>query len=83
MTTPHVTELPLALEPVEPDPFIEALPSPSGPAARRAERDERRRRLDLVRRLMSVRGVTRNDRPARPTTGHEHQHPALRSAGRR
>jgi hypothetical protein len=68
MTTPHVTELPLALEPVEPDPFIEALPSASGPAARRAERDERRRRLDLVRRLMSVRaGHTRNGRPARRT----------------
>jgi hypothetical protein len=65
MTTPHVTELPLALEPGELDPFIEALPAPSGPTARRAERDERRRRLDLVRRLMRVRGDTRNDRPAR------------------
>jgi hypothetical protein len=70
MTTPHVTELPLALEPVEPDPFIEALPSPSGPAARRAEREERRRRLDLVRRLMSAwAGDTRNGRPPRRTNG--------------
>jgi hypothetical protein len=67
MTTPHVTELPLALEPVEPDPFIEALPSPPA-AARRAEREERRRRLDLVRRLMSApAGSTRNGRPARRT----------------
>jgi hypothetical protein len=71
MTTPHVTELPLKLEPVEPDPFIEAPPSPSGPTARRAEREERRRRLDLVLRLMRVRsGDTltrdgaRNGRPA-------------------
>jgi hypothetical protein len=76
MTTPHVTELPLALEPVEPDPFIDALPSPSGPATRRTEREERRRRLDLVRRLMSVRAGdtpvrdgTRNGRPARRTNG--------------
>jgi hypothetical protein len=70
MTTPHVTELPLALEPVEPDPFIEALPSPSGPAERRAEREERRRRLDLVRgpmRNTPTRDGTRNGRPARRT----------------
>ena len=74
MTTPHVTELPLALEPVEPDPFIDALPSPSGPATRRTEREERRRRLDLVRRLLSapageapMRYAARNGRPARRT----------------
>jgi hypothetical protein len=61
MTTPHVTELPLRLEPVTPDPFI-AAPSPPSATVRRSARLERERRLDLVRRLMA-----RNGRAARRT----------------
>jgi hypothetical protein len=61
MTTPHVTELPLRLEPVTPDPFI-AAPSPPPAVARRSARLERERRLDLVRRVMA-----RNGRAARRT----------------
>ena len=65
MTTPHVTEMPLRLEPVEPDPFIDALPRPS---AVRTAREERERRVELVRRVMRVKrrsldGI-RNGRPA-------------------
>jgi hypothetical protein len=55
VTTPHVTELPLRLEPVEPDPFIVALPRAAGARARRADREQRERRIELVRRLLRVR----------------------------
>jgi hypothetical protein len=74
MTTPHVTQNPLVLEPVEPDPFIEAPSRPPGPTARRTEREQRMRRIDLVRRLLRVRAGealaregARNGWPARRT----------------
>ncbi len=54
MTTPQVTEMPLRLEPVEPDPFIETLSRPSAVRPGVTEREERRRRVELVRRLMHV-----------------------------
>ena len=57
VTTPRVTELPLRLESVEPDPFIEAL---SQPSARRAARAERERRVELVRRVMRAKGHSRD-----------------------
>jgi hypothetical protein len=66
MTTPSVTEMPLRLEPVEPDPFIEA-PSPSSAVRPHlAEREERERRVALVRRVMRGHG---GDGPARVTVG--------------
>ena len=37
MTTPHVTELPRRLEPVEPDPFIATLPAPVPEPPRNAQ----------------------------------------------
>lgn len=46
MTTPHVTELPLRLEAVTADPFIERL------VDERARRSERERRLHRVRDLL-------------------------------
>jgi hypothetical protein len=61
--------IPLRLEPVEPDPFIEALSRPSAavrPA--RTGREERERRVELVRRVMRAkrrsRDGTRNGRSA-------------------
>ena len=61
MTTPSVTEMPTELEPVEPDPFIEALPRSLDPVAHRVERELRERRIERVRRLMRM----RTDRGAR------------------
>jgi hypothetical protein len=55
MTTPSVIEVPAQLEPVEPDPFIDALPPSSDPVARRLERDLRARRVERVRRLLRMR----------------------------
>ena len=60
MTTPRVTELPLRLKPVEPDPFIEALSRPSAVRPRVTERQERERRVDLVRRVMRAIGRSRD-----------------------
>ena len=60
MTTPHVTEMPLRLEPVEPDPFIEALPRPSVVCPARTGREERERRVELVRRVMRARQRSRD-----------------------
>jgi hypothetical protein len=56
MTTPHVTEMPLRLEPVEPDPFIEALSWSSVVRPRLTEREERERRVELVRRVRRLPG---------------------------
>jgi hypothetical protein len=61
MTTPRVTELPLRLEPVEPDPFIEALSRPSAVRSRLTEREARERRMELVRSVM--RRLAGNGRP--------------------
>ena len=65
MTSPRVTETPLRMEPVEPDPFIEALPRPTAARPRLTEREERERRVKLVRRLMRVQA---GDGPARDGT---------------
>jgi hypothetical protein len=74
MTTPRVTEMPLRLEPVQRDPFIEAPSRPRAVAARSTEREERERRVELVRRVMQVHAAAgaprdgfRNARPARAT----------------
>jgi hypothetical protein len=71
MTTPRVIETPQRQEPVEPDPFIEGLSRSSPGRSRLIEREERERRVDLVRRIMRVRGIdgpaTRNGWPARRT----------------
>ena len=63
MTTPRVTEMPLRLEPVEPDPFIEVRPRSSDVRPRPLEREERERRVELVRRFLRV----RNGSPSRRT----------------
>ena len=63
MTSPRVTETPLRMEPVEPDPFIEALPRSTAVRPRLTE--ERERRVELVRRLMRIQVV---DGPARDGT---------------
>jgi hypothetical protein len=75
MTTPRVTEMPLRLEPVQPDPFIEAPSRPRAAVPRSAEREERERRVELVRRVMHVHTAAagapddgfRNARPTRAT----------------
>jgi len=53
MTSPRVTETPLRMEPVEPDPFIEALSQSTAVRPRLTEREERERRVELVR-LMRI-----------------------------
>jgi hypothetical protein len=57
MTTPRVTEIPIAMAPVEPDSFIDNVPRLSVLERRLAEREARERRMELVRRLMQVRAV--------------------------
>jgi hypothetical protein len=57
--------MPLRLEPVEPDPFIETLSRPSAVRPGVTERNERRRRVDLVRRLMHVNAGDRLPRERR------------------
>jgi hypothetical protein len=70
MTSPRVTEMSLRMEPVEPDPFIEALPRSTAVRPRLTEREERERRVELVRRLMRIEagdGRVRNGWAARRT----------------
>ena len=55
MTTPGVTESPIAMAPVEPDPFIDNASRLSVVERRLAEREARERRTELVRRLIRVR----------------------------
>jgi len=57
MTTPRVTEIPMAMAAVEPDSFIDD--SSRGLLAQRrlAEREPRERRTELVRRTMRARAV--------------------------
>ena len=57
MTTPHVTEIPIAMAPVEPDSFIDDASRLSGGRRRLAEREARERRTELVRRLIRVRAA--------------------------
>jgi hypothetical protein len=54
MDTPRVTEIPLALAAVEPDPFLEPGPRAAAARRRRDERVVRERRLELVRRALTV-----------------------------
>jgi hypothetical protein len=59
MTTPRVTEIAVAMAPVEPDPFI-AAPSRASAAQRRlSEREARRRSTELVRRMLRMRATRR------------------------
>jgi hypothetical protein len=62
MTSPRVTETPLRIEPVEPDPFIDALPRSTAVRPRLTEPEERERRVELVRRPMRIQA---GDGPAR------------------
>jgi len=57
MTTPHVTEIPIAMAPGEPDSFIDDTSRLSGGERRLAEREPRERRTELVRRLIRVRAA--------------------------
>jgi hypothetical protein len=57
MTTPRVTEIPVPMAPVEPDPFIGASSRASVAQQRLVEREARQRRTDLVRRLMRRRAT--------------------------
>ena len=59
MTTPHVTEIPLAMAPVEADPFIDVASRAAVVQRRLAEREARKRRTDLVQRLMRKRAAKR------------------------
>ena len=65
MTSPRVTEMPLRMEPVEPDPFIAELSPSSAVRPRLTGREDREPRVELVRRLMRVQA---GDGPARDGT---------------
>ena len=70
MTSPRVTETPLRMEPVEPDPFIEALPRSTAVRPRLTEQEECERRVELVRHVMRIQagdGRARNGSAARRT----------------
>ena len=55
MTTPRVTEIAVAMAAVEPDPFIDVPPRASVVRRRLAEYEARKRRTELVQRLMRMR----------------------------
>jgi hypothetical protein len=65
MTTPRVTEIPIAMVPVEPDSFIDVIPCPSVVQRRVTERETHERRMELVRRTMRMRGRNWSDAWAR------------------
>jgi hypothetical protein len=52
MTTPRVTEIPIAMAAVEPDSFIDSSSRLSVAQRRLADRESRERRTELVRRIM-------------------------------
>ena len=60
MTTPRVTEIPVPMAPVEPDPFIGTTSRASIAQQRLVEREARERRTDLVQRLMRTRAAQRH-----------------------
>ena len=62
MTTPRVSEIPLAMAPVEPDPFIDAPTRASAARRRLAERQAQERRTELVRSVMRARAARRAER---------------------
>ena len=57
MTTPHVTEIPIAMAPVEPDSFIDNASRLSVVERRLVDREADGRWRELVRRLMRVRAA--------------------------
>ena len=57
MTTPRVTEIPIAMASVEPDPFIDVSSRGSVVQRRVSERVAHERRMELVRRLLRVRAA--------------------------
>ena len=59
MTTPRVTEIPVPMAAVEPDPFIAGPPRASVARQRLLEREARERRTELVRTLMRTRAAQR------------------------
>ena len=59
MTTPRVTEIPLAMAAVETDPFIDVASRAAVVQRRVAEREARKRRTALVQRLMRMRAAQR------------------------
>jgi len=59
MTTPRVTEIPIPMAPVEPDPFIGGPPRASVARQRLVEREAHARRTELVRSLMRTRAARR------------------------
>ena len=60
MTTPSVTEIPLAMTPVEADPFIDVASRASVAQRRFVERAARKRRTELVQRLLRMRAAQRH-----------------------
>ena len=60
MTSPRVTEIPVPMAPVEPDPFIGGPPRASVARLRLVEREARARRTELVRSLMRMRAAQRD-----------------------
>jgi hypothetical protein len=59
MTTPRVTEIPLSMEAVEPDSFIDVTSRASVVHRRVTEREARERRTELVRRILRMRAAMR------------------------
>jgi hypothetical protein len=59
MTTPRVTEIAVAMAPVEPDPFIAAPYRDSAAQRRLSEREATRRSTELVRRMLRMRAAQR------------------------
>ena len=65
MTTPRVTEIPIAMAPVEPDSFIDVTSRASVVQRGVTEREAHERRMELVRRTMRMRGRNWSDAWAR------------------
>jgi len=57
MTTPRVTEIPIAMAPVEPDSFIDVTSRAAVVQRRVTEREAHERRVELVRRIMKMRSA--------------------------
>jgi hypothetical protein len=55
MTTPRVTEIPLELVPLEPDPFTEGLLRGTAAQRRLSARGARERQVEMVRCVMRIR----------------------------
>jgi hypothetical protein len=60
MITPRVTEIAIAMAPVEPDPFITALSRTAVAQRRLSEREVRERRTEPVRRVIRMRTAYRD-----------------------